>query len=135
MTTTIKISLFVLAAIILVGIGFTIDQIGNVGIRTDGTPQVMSFSVSNPTVLGVPFFIRWQGYEVLNNRSVEARLVVPGATVDLGRTSLYTGQLRVTLPCSISSSTGRLELLDVVREGVLVSTSLDLLPPGPDCVQ
>ncbi len=135
MTTKIKLTLFFSAAIVLLGIGLIIDQIGNVSVRTDGTPATLSFSVSSPSVLGVPFFIRWQGYESLGNRSVEAYLVVPGPTVNLGRTSLHSGQLRVTFPCSITSSTGRLELRDAVSRGVLVSTSLALLPPGPDCVR
>jgi hypothetical protein len=123
-----------MGAILLVGIGFIVDRVGGFEIRTDDVSSSISLVFSQPLLRGVPLTIRWEGQQE-ENIPVTMRLVSTGTTVSFGSGKLFAGSMRITVPCTLPSDTGRLELLDASNQALLASSSVDILSAGPDCVQ
>lgn len=133
MTIKLQYVSIALAGLFIVGIGFIVDRTGGFAIRTDDITSAVTLSLSQPIVRGVPVRIRWEGQQK-ENIPVLMQLVSPTETVILGSGKLLTGSLRITVPCPLIADTGRMELLDASSQAILASSSVQILPPGPDCI-
>ncbi len=133
MTKALQYVSLALGAVLLVGIGFIVDRVGGFEIRTDDVSSSISLSLSQPVVRGVPVTIRWEGQQK-ENLAVAMRLVAATETVSLGSGKLFTGSMRVTVPCTLPSDIARLELSDANSHALLASSSVRILPAGPDCL-
>lgn len=134
MNTKVQYILLGISALFLVGIGFILDRVGRFGIRTDDVSSSMTLSFSEPALLGVPYYVQWQGDEQANI-GVILRLVSKEETHVLGTGQLLVGGMFVTIPCSLTDPPFRLELKNTVTDALLGVSEVDTLPPGPDCVQ
>lgn len=134
MNKLLQFALWAFGAIALVGVGFIVDRVGGFEIRTDDVSSPISLVVSQPIVRGVPLVVRWEGQQ-RENIAVSMRVVTSGGTIVLGGGKLLTGSMRITIPCTLPSDIARLELTDDTSHALLASSSLQLLPAGPDCIQ
>ncbi|MDA1168972.1 MAG: hypothetical protein O3A36_01380 [bacterium] len=134
MNTKVQYFLLGISAIFLVGIGFILDRVGGFGIRSDDVSSSMTLSFSEPALLGVPYYVRWQGDEQVNI-GVILRLVSKEESYVFGLGQLLVGGMFITIPCSLTEPPFRLELKNAITGALLGVSEIDTLPPGPDCVQ
>lgn len=134
MTKSFQYTLLGVSAAILLGIGLIIDRIGGYGIRTDDVSASVTLFVPAPVLLGVPFTVRWEG-DYNQNVGVTLRLISEHEPLVLGNGDLLIGSQTALLPCTLPPSPFRLELIETTSRAILGVSSLETLPPGPDCVR
>ncbi len=125
----------VCALFVLIGVGILVDRFGYVEIRTNSADRAITLSIPDPMLLGVPIAMRWQGHAGMDDRAIGLRLVSSEGVILLGDAALVSGVHYVTVPCTLSPSPVRVEMVDNKTGGILASSAVAVLPPGPDCVQ
>jgi len=133
MITRIQYIALAVSALFLMAIGLILEDVGGFGIRSNDVSSPITLSFSEPALLGVPFRVRWQGYEQANI-GVVLQMVTEEKTFVLGTGQLLAGAMSVVVPCNLPPAPFRLELIGAVNGGILATSSIDTLPPGPDCV-
>lgn len=122
-------------SLFIIGTGLLIDRVGNIGVRTDNSGPTIILQVPSSLVPGVPFTARWSGNTNIGNRPIELQLVTTSGRTAIGQGTLFAASAVVMTPCAPESKASRIELVDTTNNALLASSSVELLPAGPDCVR
>lgn len=135
MNKQVGIGLLVAGCVGLLGIGIIIDAVGGVSIRTNIALDTMALTVFDPLLPGASVKPTWTVAKDSINRTVELVLVTQTKEYMLVHTNFSFGNARILVPCDVVSGKARLELVGQQNRDVISSVSVEILPPGPDCVR
>ena len=135
MTKQLGIGLLVTGCVALLGIGIIIDVVGGVSIRTNIAPDMAALTVFDPLLPGTFVKPTWTVAKGSVQRTVELVLVTQTKKYRLVHTNFSFGNARMRIPCNIVPGKARLELVGKQSRDVISSVSVEILPPGPDCVR
>lgn len=135
MNKQLGIGLIIAGCVALLGIGIIIDAVGGVSIRTNIAPDTTALTVFDPLLPGASVKPTWTTMKDAVHRAVELILVTQIKEYHLIRTSFSYGNARILVPCDVTPGSARLELVGQQSGDVISSVSVEILPPGPDCVR
>lgn len=135
MNKQLGIGLIIAGCAALLGIGIIIDAVGGVTIRTNIAPDTTALTVFDPLLPGAFVKPTWTTMKDSVHRAVELVLVTQVKEYLLVRTNFSFGNARISVPCDIVSGSARLALVGQQSGDVISSVSVEILPPGPDCVR
>lgn len=139
MSSAAKVIWVVVGVAALVVIGYVASRVGNLAARgVRGGEGQIELSVSEPVVPGVAVKVSWN--TALGQESVSVVLRGRGRAgeVVIGSGEFGAGQANITIPCDMGSQEISVSLYTAPSgeaEELLASTSVDVLPAGPDCLR
>ena len=129
-----KIYLVTAAVVILLAIGVLAGHVGGVSIRnTASQPRGVSLSLSQPVVRGVPVLVRWEASNSNKTGNVNLFFRDSQEEIIVGQGSLDGQQSRIVLPCDTDGNSGAVVMRLADSKEVIATTSVELLPSGPEC--
>ncbi len=134
MNSNQKIALVVVASIAVLIIGILASVVGNVGVRRVQVADGITLNVQEPVIPGVPAQVRWSLDEDAIDRLVDIKVKFGASDQILTTVQLVKGSAMVVFPCSATTTSGNISLVDKATGEVLIWQQVKILPAGPDCV-
>lgn len=134
MTTAQKILISVVAAVMLLLLMIFAARVGGIAIRptfVDNSSVQLTFS--SPALRGAQVMVRWSASEVTSTPILVLFRDSAGEEV-LARANTADTSARVTFPCESQTNSGSVVIIDQTTQRVLAQKTVDLLPPGADCI-
>lgn len=139
MTMRAKLLWVVIGIIVLIGVGYLANRVGNIAARgvRDGT-RVITLTVSQPIVPGVGVSVRWDtalGQEAV---PVTMRARSRAGEAVVGQGEFAAGQGLIHIPCAMGGQEISLALYAAPAgqtAQLLASVAAEVLPAGPDCLR
>lgn len=124
-----------IGVIFILALGVMAARIGNVSIRRVQPDEEVKIAVTQPVTVGVNTTLRWDAPAEDDIRSVEIRLRANNDRRVLGTAKLSDGSADVIFPCDVKNLSGTLSFINTENQTLLAWIVVELLPPGPDCLQ
>ena len=134
MNSNQKIALAVVISIAILTVGILASVVGNVGVRRVQVAGGITLNVQEPVVPGVPAQVRWSLDKDVRDRLVDIKVRFGSSDQMLTTIQLAKGSAMVVFPCSVTTTSGNISLVDKATGEVLIWQQVKILPAGPDCV-
>lgn len=115
-------------------VGAIASRIGGRSIRNNiVTIEIMSLSLSEPALRGVPVQVRWpQADRVFKKVDIYVRDAKQDTLA--GHGDIMEGSTTVVIPCDVTTP-ATLVMRDSVNQAILATQAVTLLSAGPECIR